>query len=129
MSWRAGVLLCATVLSCWFVSLTSAHTWDSDTDVFEDEVDQEPLLSGVDESMLRSLIIRKFTDRIRNSMKILEDMDLNTELADPETTYRRQEPWSSQTSGLLSTDKISAKRGGACIGRFVPILHKCVRKG
>lgn len=59
MSWRAGVLLCATVLSCWFVSLTSAHTWDSDTDVFEDEVDQEPLLSGVDESMLRSLIIRK----------------------------------------------------------------------
>lgn len=52
---------------------------------------------------LYCLLSIQFTDRIRNSMKILEDMDLNTELADPETTYRRQEPWSSQTSGLLST--------------------------
>lgn len=120
MSCRAGTLLCATVVSCWLVSLTSAaYTWNTDTNEFDDQLEDRTMLSGVDESMFRSLIIGKLIDRIRNSMETLEEMDLDTEMRDPQMTV----PWSYTPSDIVPREKKS------CIGRFIPILHKCMRRG
>lgn len=126
---RAGVVLFATVLVCWLFT-TSAHTWgNGDTDVFDTNqrsFEQDPILDELDDTTLRTLIIRMFSDRIRSQLKLLNEVDFSSE---PNRIYRPPEDWDYQKEMETrdNTDIIRSRRGRKCIGRFVPILSKCGR--